>query len=159
MQSGCCLPPLHDFILLAVQMTLALSVQVPGGCLGQQPLAAPTTSLACPPVKHAMISTLPFPGSLGAKGCKRLSSTPVPARNISLLKSSRRWGSSGGRHSNSCSPPSILELSKTSCIMPSIPQVSQGIRWVLSTLASLSGLSSEDEGASPQQRLHASLVS
>ena len=60
--------------------------------------------------------------------------TPVLARNVSsLLK-------------NSSSPPSTLDQSELSHIMPSVPQVSWGIWWALSTPASLSRLSSEDEG-------------
>ena len=76
--------------------------------------------------------------------------TPVPARNISSpLKSSWRWGSSGRGHSNYSSPPSALNQSESSCIMPSIPQVGWGIWWALSILASLSGLSLTGMGALP----------
>ena len=40
---------------------LILSVQIHSGCHGQGPLSTPTTSLVCPPVKHATIFILHFP--------------------------------------------------------------------------------------------------
>ena len=53
-------------------------------------------------------------------------------------------------HSNSSSPPFTLNKSESSHIAPSVPQVSRGIWWALSTLESLSGLLSDGERVSPQ---------
>ena len=53
--------PLPDFLPLAVQMILALSMQIPSGHHGQGPIAIPATRWAYLPVEHAMVSILHFP--------------------------------------------------------------------------------------------------
>ena len=127
---------------------LTLSMQIPSGCLGQELLATPATSLACPPAMHTMISTQPFPqGRVGSHWAPKFMRGHLPARNSSSpLRSSWRWGSSGGGHSSSPSSPSTLKQLEPSLIASSVPQVRGGIWWALSTPASLSRLSLENEG-------------
>ena len=67
-------------------------------------------------------------GSLGPEVHERLSATPALARDVSSpLRSSWKWGSSSGGHSNSSSPPTALNQLESSLIMSSVPLGSWGI--------------------------------
>ena len=146
---------------LALQIMPIVFEQIPSSYHGWRPPAVLSTRLAFLLYEHTTVSSLTgewgkCSRSSGIEVHGKPSPTSVPARNNSSpIKSSRRWGSSSGGHSNSSSsfPPSGLDQSDSSHNALSVCQVGRGNWWALSTWYLFPGSPHQMKMSSPLQML------